>query len=288
MRGVTMYFCDYHMHSSNSTDGKNSVIEMCQKAAEIGLNEIAITDHFEPVEGNEEYKQYNPEYYIFDVMKARAVYKNKLKIKTGVELGQPHMYPEYSTRLIESYPYDYVLASAHKIPGDIDVGEIDYKNADVRYYCKQYLRQLKKLAQWNRFDCIGHLDLPKRYAAIHGIVISLMEYREDLEEIFKILIQNGKGIEINTSGLRQHSKSCLPSLDIVKLYRYMGGEVITVGSDAHSAADVGKGIEEGIEIAREAGFEYITVFNNRKPEWKRIAQSKSNFAVYQQQDRMAQ
>ncbi|MDK2800627.1 MAG: histidinol-phosphatase family [Clostridiales bacterium] len=266
-----MYLCDYHMHSHNSTDGQNSVMELCQRAVELGLKEVAITDHFEPVKGNEGYKQYNPKWYFIDVLKARVVFKYTLKIKLGIELGQPHLYSKYSIKLIEEYPYDYVLGSAHNLPGDVDLGTIDYSNADIKYYSKEYLRQLKKLAQWNQFDCIGHLDLPKRYAAVYGISISLMEYYEDVEEVLKILIRNGKGIEINTSGLRQHSKACLPSLDIVKLFKDLGGEVLTVGSDAHRADEVGEGIQEGIELAKAAGFKYITVFNNRKPEWKKIA-----------------
>ncbi|WHH58530.1 histidinol-phosphatase HisJ family protein [Petroclostridium sp. X23] len=273
------YLYDYHMHSNNSPDGHHSVMEMCQRAVEAGMEEIAITDHFEPVSGDKEFKYYSPQFYFFDVLKARAVFADRLKIKLAVELGQPQLYPEYSIKLINSYSYDFVLGSAHKLPGDIDMGMLDYRNVDVRYYCKQYLRQLKHLAEWNQFDCIGHLDLPKRYSANYGVKISLMDYQEDLEEVLAIIIKNKKGIEINTSGLRQKMGQCLPSLDILKLYRKMGGQIITVGSDAHCAEDIGKGIKEAIQMAEEAGFRYITTYNQRKPEWKKIGHRKIGYAI---------
>lgn len=282
-----MYLYDYHMHSRNSVDGQNSVMEMCQKAVEVGLMEIAVTDHYEPTEKNRHYVEYHAERHLFDVLKARAVYKDRLKIKFGLELGQPQLYPEWCEKVVESFPYDYVLGSLHKLPGDIDMGDINYADADVRYYCKQYLRQLRKLAQSNQFDCIGHFDLPKRYSAKYQVSINLMEYREEVEEILKILIKNGKGIEVNTSGLRQHVKDYLPNLDIVKLYRELGGEIITIGSDAHCTADVGKGIHEGIALARQAGFKYITVFHRRKPEWIKIVEKDTRYCIPGERLKMA-
>lgn len=267
-----MYLYDYHMHSLNSSDGKNSVMDMCVKALRIGLKEIAVTDHFEPTRGNEDYPYYKPASYFFDMLKAKAIFGAQLDIKCAVELGQPHLYPEYSLKLVETYPYDYVLASAHKMKGDLDFGEVVYTEDNRGLYCIRYLEELKLLAEWNCFDCIGHLDLVKRYASKYNVKASLMDYKERLEEILKILISNGKGIEINTSGLRQHAKECLPGPDIVKFYRELGGEIITVGSDAHCTEDVGKGIRDGMEIAKAAGFEYMTVYSGRQPGMIRITE----------------
>lgn len=274
-----MYLYDYHMHSWNSSDGRNSILDMCDKAVAVGLKEIAITDHFEPTSGNEKYSNYKPDSYFLDMLKARTIFGTQLKIKHAVELGQPHLYPEYSLKLIESYPYDYVLASVHKMKGDTDFGEIIYNQNNKAKYCIRYLEELKSLAEWNKFDCIGHLDLVKRYASQYNVKVNLMDYREQLEEILKILIKNGKGIEINTSGLRQHAKECLPGIDIVKFYRQLGGEIITVGSDAHSAEDVGKGVREGIEIAKAAGFDYMSVYTGRQPFFIRISERVSAYAL---------
>lgn len=88
------YLYDYHTHSNNSTDGNNSVLEMCQSAVSKGLKEIAITDHFEPKKGNEGYREYKPGVYWMDVLKAKEIFKGRLKIKMGVELGQPINWPK--------------------------------------------------------------------------------------------------------------------------------------------------------------------------------------------------
>lgn len=274
-----MYLYDYHMHTNYSLDGNNTIKEICESAIKLNLKEIAITDHFEPTRKNQDYLYYKPEAVLKEILEARNIYGDRIKVKYGVELGQPHIYPQYSENLLEENLYDFVLASVHKMDTDIDFGELKYNNIDVPLYCRKYLSGLKQLVKWNKFDCVAHLDLVKRYGSIYGVKINLMDYKEELEEIFKILIKNGKGIEINTSGLRQTAKACLPDIDIVSFYRQLGGEIITVGSDAHFSRDVGKGIKEGIEIANNAGFKYITVFTKRKPEWINIDYTKENFII---------
>jgi len=266
-----MYLYDYHTHSVNSTDGKDEINDLCSNAFNRGLKEIAISDHFEPSNGNEQYPAYKVEKYFSEVQESREIFGNKIKIKTAVELGQPHLFPEYSLNLIETHKYDYILASAHKMKDNTDFGDLVYHEKSLPTHCLKYLAELKALAEWDKFDCLGHFDLVKRYAANYNVKACLMDYYESLEEILKILIQNGKGIEVNTSGLRQASKACMPDFDIINLYFQLGGEVITVGSDAHSAEDVGKGVGDAIDIIKNAGFNYLTVFSERKPYMIRIS-----------------
>ena len=265
------YLSDYHTHSTNSIDGHNSVMELCQSALNKGLSEIAITDHFEPFQGNESCECYKPNVYFTQILKARDRFKGRLLVKMGVELGQPHQFPEISQLLIDSFPYDYVLGSAHKLPQGINIDELDYNKFTLDKLCKIYLEQLNDLADWGEFDCIGHLDLIKRYSTNHYKTrITLADNYEMLVEVFKKVISKGKGIEINTSGLRQSPKETMPGIDVLKIYRELGGEVLTIGSDAHYAKDVGSNIIDAVDLAAEAGFKYITVFNNRLPQWKRI------------------
>jgi histidinol-phosphatase (PHP family) len=188
------------------------------------------------------------------------------------------LFPETSSAILTDFPYDYVLASAHKLPAGMDVSEIDYGRISEEEVCALYLRQLKELVYWNDFDCIGHLDLIKRYsAAVYKKNISLTCQYELLKEVLQLAIHSGKGIEINTSGLRQAPKETMPGFDVVKLYRELGGEILTMGSDAHFAEDVGKGLKEASDLARAAGFRYITVFDRRKPEWISITERKNTF-----------
>ncbi len=277
------YLIDYHMHSTYSSDGHNTITEMCQSAVDKGIGEIAITDHFEPSMADSHCLFYNQKGYWAYMTKAKQTFKGKLKIKLGVELGQPHLFPEASNSILESFPYDYVLASVHKLPEGMDVSELDYSRIGEEELCGMYLGQLRELIYWNNFDCIGHLDLIKRYsAAVYKKNITLTCRYELLKEVLQLVIANGKGIEINTSGLRQTPKETMPGLDVLKLYRKLGGEILTTGSDAHFAEDVGKGLREAVELAKEAGFRFITVYNERKPDWVSITEQKNTYSSTKQ------
>lgn len=272
-----MVLLDYHMHSLNSTDAHDEISALCAQAVARGLQEIAVTDHFEPSAGHEDYPEYDGRKYFTKIAEARRRFAGKLSIKSGVELGQPHLFPKYSLQLLEEYPYDYVLGSAHRMPNNVDFGEVRYTPENLAAYCVRYLTELKALAQWGHYDCLGHLDLVKRYAANYRLQANLMDYQEQLAEILRIVIDKGKGIEVNTSGLRQSSQECLPDLDIIRLYKELGGEIITVGSDAHWAEDVGKGIQEGMERLKKAGFKYVSVYTNRQPAMIKIGDKSTLF-----------
>lgn len=263
-----MFLYDYHMHSTNSTDGKNSVMEMCAQAVKNGLNEIAFTDHFEPQPGKEDYRIYNPFQLMAEIHRARKIFGHKLKILVGIELGQPHHFPVSSERVLTSIPYDYVLASAHKFKNGCDVGELNYSEWDLNDLYTVYSRELKALVQWGKFDCVGHIDLIKRYCTcFYNSRVTLAICRDMLEDVLKSIIYEGKGIEINTSGLRQQPKETYPGIDILKLYRQLGGEILTLGSDAHNTQELGRGLIEAVKLAEKSGFSYLTTFENRKPRW---------------------
>jgi histidinol-phosphatase (PHP family) len=261
------YYIDYHIHSRHSTDAVSSIREICLWAMNSGLKEIAVTDHFEPSKGDEFYKAYDQKSYWAEITKEKQEFKGRLEVKLGVELGQPHLFREGSQGIMKEFPYDYVLGSAHKLESGIDMSEIDYGSISIDDVCSMYLKQLEELLDFENFDCVGHMDLIKRYSAgVYGKNLTLACQYELLTQVFRKLIQAGKGIEINTSGLRQAPKETMPGLDVLKIYRTMGGEILTTGSDSHRAEDVGKGISAAYQLAELAGFDYVTAFSQRKPE----------------------
>lgn len=275
------YLYDYHIHSNFSTDGKDSIYQICRDALDKGLKEIAITDHFEPTVGNEEYKFFKPADYLQDLEKARELFKGRLTIKAGIELGQPHRFQESSRRVLNEIPFDFVLGSAHKFPGDIDCSEIKYADIRLEDICSMYLKQLEIMANDADFDCVGHIDLIKRYSkSIYSKRVSLTIHQEFFSEVLKILIRKDKGIEINTSGLRQKIEETMPGLDTLLLYKELGGKILTVGSDAHYANHVGEGIQDAIDLAMLAGFDYLTVYNKRNPEFIKIDGNKDFYYYF--------
>lgn len=267
------YYVDYHMHSTNSSDGKNTVEEMCIAAIKNGFAEIAITDHFEPSLGDEGCVSYTQSAYFNEVLSARRKFGKQLDIKLGVEIGQPQYFKKQTEETLSKVNYDYVLASAHKLESGADMSQLDYKTMSKKSVLDLYLKELNRLVdEFDDFDCVAHLDLVKRYSyATYLENITLADSREQLEIFLKKLIKKGKGIEINTSGLRQNSKETLPGLDVLRIYKELGGTILTVGSDAHKTEDLGKGILDAYKLAEEAGFQHITIFTNRQPEFIKIA-----------------
>ena len=267
------YLVDYHMHTDNSLDASYTVDEMCRSAIKNRIDEIAITDHFEPMPGDENCFSYTQNKYFHEMTAARLKFGKQLELKLAVEIGQPQYFKNETKEMLSKINYDFVLASVHKVIDGTDMSEIKYENMPKEVALEMYLQELHNLVDgFDDFDCLGHLDLIKRYSCqIYNENISLLNSRKKLEALLKKIIKKGKGIEINTSGLRQTTGETLPGFDVIKIYKELGGKILTIGSDAHNPEDLGKGIHHAYEMATAAGFKYITVFTNRQPEFIKIA-----------------
>ena len=270
MRG---FLADYHIHSRFSPDSQAELADICQAALERGLAEIAITDHYEFFqEGFFRDKPYRPETLLAQqaaLEECREQFSGQLAIRRGVELGQPQANPKGARALLGQAPFDYVIGSVHKL-ANVDLGLIEYPRGEIPRLVSENLDMLWELADSYDFDCLGHLDIIKRYAAVKGEKIDLMDWRDQVEPLLQRLIQRGKGLEINTSGLRQAAREALPSLALLRLYRSLGGEILTLGSDAHRPEDIAADFETALEMAKAAGFSYLAAYENRSPRFERI------------------
>lgn len=259
---------DSHSHSNQSPDGENTIREMAERALELGIQHYTITDHLEIN------KFYDKEFLYEEPVKQSSIllpqiikeYENKLDIHYGVELGQPVHDYQLTRRMLESYDFEFIIGSCHMVKGYDDFYYLDYKKIDPCYLLNLYFEEVLEMAEWGKFDVLGHLTYPLRYIkGDFGININMSEFEPIITKIFQTLIKNNMGIEINTSGLRQKIGVTLPDEHYVSLYKKLGGEIITVGSDAHRTADLGKGIREGINLAKKCGFDRIFYYSHRKP-----------------------
>ncbi|MBR6618953.1 MAG: histidinol-phosphatase HisJ family protein [Clostridia bacterium] len=260
---------DLHMHTSSSFDGHYSAAEMCEAAVNAGLSVITFTDHFD-VDFFEEHKLAERQVTSYnDVVSAQAAFADKLKVLVGIEVGQGTYEPELTKKSLEKYNYDFIIGSIHNLRKTPDFCELDYTNMtldEVYGLLDKYFEEMLLLAKWNGFDTLAHLTYPLRYImGNYGIKVDLKKYDGIVDEIFKTVIANGKALEINTSGLRQKIGVTMPTVDYVRRFRELGGEYLTIGSDAHFTEHVGAGINEGFAIAEAAGFEYVTYFKNHQP-----------------------
>ena len=181
-----------------------------------------------------------------EVTKAKEKYDGKLNLICGIELGEPCQRLENTEFFVNDERLDFIIASNHQIRGHRDFYFLDYKVYDIHTLLTTYYDEIYEICKWNKFDVLGHLTYTLRYmTGVQGHIVNMESYNEIIRECFKVLSQNGKGIEINTSGLRQQYGFTFPTLDYVKMFKECGGEVLSIGSDSHCAADLGKGIVEG-------------------------------------------
>ena len=143
--------------------------------------------------------------------------------------------------------------------------------SDIHALLEEYFCEILQMCRHDCFDTLGHLTYPLRYIeGEYGIKPEMHRFDDIIREIFCTVIQNGRAIEINTSGYRQKYSKPFPEEKYLRLYRELGGELITIGSDAHRLSDIGAGIDQGEELLRSCGFRYLTLFKGRKPEQHRL------------------
>ncbi len=268
MENEIRMIADCHNHSTQSPDGKNTVREMAQRAVELGIEHYTITDHLEINKFYDEEFLYEEPVRESSVLVPQVIreFEGKLDMHYGVELGQPLHDMKLTERMLDSYDYEFIIGSCHMVKGWDDFYYLDYQKTDPYYLLGLYFDEVLQMAEWGRFDVLGHLTYPLRYIqGDFGIKIDMSRYENIIEEIFRTIVKNGMGIEINSSGLRQKIGVTMPDEHYVSLYKKCGGEIITVGSDAHRASDLGKGIRESISLAKKCGFDKIYYYKNRKP-----------------------
>lgn len=263
-RRTLMLTRDYHMHSI-SPDANVPMEEMCRYALQKGIQEVAFTDHYEFYEKAPEKSYFQKEYlarYFREVQECEKRFQGRLVIKKGMEFGQLHLGGKEAKEIIENYPFDYIIGSLHKI-GDVDLAKFRITEENAYDIAKGYYQNLLAVSEIGDFDCLGHLDYCKRHLIGAGFPDFYQDFEEEIKKILQNVIKRGKGIEVNTSGLRQAQKELTPAFRTLALYRELGGTVITVGSDAHKGEDVGYGFSAAEKELKNAGFKAIAVFKER-------------------------
>jgi len=270
-----MILADFHTHSDCSDDGTASMYDMALAGAEKGVSIMCITDHVDV--DHYETGDKNPDCFShFGRMReeyARALERlgGRIDLRLGIEFGEANHAPESAPNITAAEGLDFVIGSLHNVRDCPDFFCIRYKSArECRELAEKYIEEHFELVRLGCFDVLGHIGYTKRYMKRRGFDIGLEGLDERLRALFKLVYETGKGIELNTSGLRDGTGTAFPEIRALKLYREAGGEIITVGSDGHRPEDVGANIGDGYELLKEAGFKYFTVFKNRKPEFIKL------------------
>lgn len=260
---------DVHMHSQFSGDSNAPQEDMILTAIDAGLGGICFTDHLD-IDYQEE-----PSLFLLDlpnytasVLALQKKYASKFPVHLGIELGlQPHL-AEIHNDILSQYPFDFVIGSSHVVHGFDPYFPGFYEGREEKDCYREYFESiLENIQAFDGFDVYGHIDYVVRYGPTTNTNYIWTDYQDIIDPILKLLIEKGKGIEINTGGFKYGLGHPNPTEEIICRYRELGGEIITIGADAHTPQHIGYDFNKVPEILKNAGFEYFTVFKKRKPEF---------------------
>lgn len=256
---------DSHVHSIQSHDGHSTLEELCARALDRGVMGVCVTDHFECDIPSQ---QADIEKTLEEAVRLQEKNKGRIRLTRGVELGQGHLLPETASQVLDRLDFDFVLGSVHCADPGQDIGEINFNDpgVTVSQVLERYFQSSYQMAKWGRFDVMAHLGYPERYIwGKYRIPVSFAPYEDVIQSTLKLLVETGKGLEVNTSGYRQGLGKTIPVLAILKRYYQLGGRIVTLGSDAHRAEDLAADFEVAMDILTGIGFEYFAFYREHQP-----------------------
>lgn len=280
---------DYHIHTAYSDDSEYPMEQVVLDAIGLGLTEICFTDHIDygikrdwddprgmlyrkggPGEP-EKMPLANIDHpkYAAEIAGLKQRYADRITIKMGAEFGmQQHTVAQYQ-KLFGLYSYDFIILSVHQIQNQ-EFWTQDYQHgkSQAEYNMGYYGEILALIQQYKNYSVLGHLDLIGRYD--RAGIYPFEKRKEILAEILKNVIQDGKGIEANTSSYRYGLQDLTPSREILELYRDLGGCILTIGSDSHKKAHLGSHIPKTLELLKEMGFRQICTYQQMNPIFHKL------------------
>lgn len=262
---------DYHNHTNFSSDSTTPMAEMVQTAYEKGLEEIAITDHYDPNYPDPEFP-FTIDFakYQQTLEEVQEQFRGKIKVVKGIEIGIQHGDCfDLCSQAVKSYPYDFVLGSFHCADGFELYGKGFYEGKSIEASYEGFYQYMYRCLQvYDDYDVLGHFNIIDRYT---DCIPSHNVYMDIVEEILKLIINKGKGLEINTSSFRYGlGERTTPAIEIFQLYKDLGGEIVTTGSDAHLPIHIMDHLDYAEEMIKKVGLKYVTTFEQRQPKFHKL------------------
>jgi histidinol-phosphatase (PHP family) len=265
---------DLHVHSTCSADGISTTAAYARRAAALGLCEVGFCEHVDFDARDWDCGYLDRIAYDQAIASARKL-APQVALRQGVELSyQAHTEDEIRAWLT-SGSWDCVVLSVHLVDYDDGWAIISEPGTAGAYFAAHterqayvpYFEELLRAARSGLGDLLGHFDLVKRYGVEQFGPFAPAEFEDEIRAVLRAMIDGGMGLEVNTSGLRQSPGEPYPALTLLHWYRELGGEILTVGSDAHHIDHLGAGVGEALAMARQAGFRAIATFEQRRVRW---------------------
>ena len=263
---------DYHLHTRFAGDSQSEMDAVCARALARGLREIAFVDHHDFETFSPEFNRLRLQEYRAEIERCRSIYGKRLAIRCGVEIGEAHAFPAQARELLASFDFDVVMGSLHFIGETATWNGQYFRRYTLEDGVRTYFAELARMVAESDFDILGHFDVVL-FAIYHtfGLVrLDYTPYAEAVRSVLGTLVVRRKALEINTKSLRGRMGEPNPPLQVLRWYRELGGELLTLGSDAHEVESVGVGLELALAMAREAGFTHLASFEGRQATMVRI------------------
>ena len=262
-------FWDQHMHCNFSGDSDALPEDMIKAGIAHGLSGICFTDHLDydyPEEPNIFLLDFDNYFKVLSDL--REKYADKISVNIGIELGLQIQAAGQNLTVAEKYPFDFIIGSSHVVNHmDPYYPEFFAGRDEDAAYMEYFESVLENINSGVDFDVYGHIDYVVRYGPNKNAFYTYEKFKDIIDEILTQLISKGKGIEVNTGGFKYGLGHPNPTEDIIKRYRELGGEIITMGADAHVPEYVAYEFDKTAQIIKNCGFKYYTVFKNRKAEF---------------------
>ncbi len=267
---------DCHLHTCHSADSTATMEEMIAAGIEAGLDTMCFTEHNdfnypETEEGPGERWHLNVDSYLYELLSLREKYADRIKVLFGIEIGLQTSCMRENAVLAKSHDFDFIIGSSHLLGGEDPYYPAYWEGKDPKAVIRAYFdEELLNIKKTGNFDVYGHLDYIVRYAPEREAIYTPADYTDIVDEILLALIEKEKGLELNTGSLKSGMAEFHPCKAILKRYRELGGEILTIGSDAHSPDRVAQGFERAAEVAKDCGFGYYAVYEKRTPEFRKL------------------
>ena len=254
---------DYHIHSGFSYDAyPYEISTMVEKAIELDLIEIAITDHYDPLFPFCPAELDFPRYFD-ELQKIKEAYAPQIKVAIGIELGvMTGKALDMCREVVEKWPLDFVMASFHSAKGfALHTEEFRRGKTIIQAVNDYYEDVLTCITEFTNFDVLGHINVIDRYVES---IPDDSNFSDIQTEILKTLVTNKKGLEINTSSYRYGTARTLPTQELLNEYVELGGEIVTIGSDAHRPIVVGDNLDRALNMMKKAGLNKVATYEKRQ------------------------
>lgn len=270
---------DYHLHSRHSGDSDTPMELQVRSALEKGLSQICFTEHYDPdfpyfntPDLPDGYFELDLNAYREEFLNLREKYRGRIDLYFGIELGlQPHLHDLLTEYLRINREFDFVIGSTH-VCDNMDPYYPAFFEGRTEHeaLCSYFRHSLECLKAFHDIDTYAHMDYVVRYLRNMDADYRYFDYSELIDPILKFLTEHDIALEINTSALKKGCREFNPSIDTVRRYVALGGEMITIGSDAHIPDAIAFDFEKAARLLRDIGLNYYTVFQNRSPVMKKL------------------